>query len=64
MSKNEGDPIDYTGIYEGRGGPHKEIETTLSKTIQKLVKNFIINPNRKTWLDPTETHCAKAYDTP
>ncbi len=44
--------------------PTKKQITTLSKTIQKLVKNFIINPNRKTWLDPTETHCAKAYDTP
>ncbi len=44
--------------------PTKKQITTLSKTIQKLVKNGVITPNLKTFLDPVETHCARAYGTP
>ncbi len=51
----------YTRVQED---PTKKQITTLSKTIQKLAKNGVITPNLRTFLDPAETHCARAYGTP
>ncbi len=51
----------YTRVQED---PTKKQITTLSKTIQKLAKNGVIAPNLKKFLDPAETHCARAYGTP
>ncbi len=51
----------YTRLQED---PTKKQITTLSKTIQKLAKNGVITPNLKTFLDPVETHCVRAYGRP
>ncbi len=46
---------------------YTRVQETNNNTQQnnpKLAKNGVIAPNLKTFLDPSETHCARAFGTP